>query len=93
MDAEQMHSSLILPSHTLPLSVPSRNSTQLLFNQSSTFTDNAYVLIIAHRGASGLYPEHTREAYLAAIEMGKLDQSTLGATSRLLVVASHVMVF
>ena len=27
-------------------------------------------LIIAHRGASGLYPEHTLEAYGAAIDMG-----------------------
>lgn len=27
-------------------------------------------LIIAHRGASGLYPEHTLEAYTAAIDMG-----------------------
>jgi len=27
-------------------------------------------IIIAHRGASGLYPEHTLEAYAAAIDMG-----------------------
>ena len=27
-------------------------------------------LVIAHRGASGLYPEHTLEGYRAAIEMG-----------------------
>jgi hypothetical protein len=29
-------------------------------------------LTIAHRGASGYLPEHTREAYMLAIEMGEL---------------------
>lgn len=35
-----------------------------------SFTVYADPLIIAHRGASGYYPEHTLEAYRAAIEMG-----------------------
>ncbi len=30
----------------------------------------AHPLIVAHRGASGYLPEHTREAYIAAIDMG-----------------------
>ncbi|MEO0467517.1 MAG: glycerophosphodiester phosphodiesterase family protein [Pseudomonadota bacterium] len=33
-------------------------------------TELPKTLIIAHRGASGLYPEHTLEAYSAAIDMG-----------------------
>ncbi|WP_300395842.1 glycerophosphodiester phosphodiesterase family protein [Henriciella sp.] len=47
-------------------------------------------IIIAHRGASGLYPEHTAKAYLAAMEQGAdFIEPDLAMTKDGILIASH----
>ncbi|MFN5047229.1 glycerophosphodiester phosphodiesterase family protein [Roseateles sp.] len=61
-----MHHTLSLPALAAALLLSTAAPAALAWNT----LDGKAPLIIAHRGASGLLPEHTLEAYAKAIELG-----------------------
>lgn len=61
-----MHHTLSLPALAAALLLSAAAPAALAWNT----LDGKAPLIIAHRGASGLLPEHTLEAYAKAIELG-----------------------